>query len=391
MKITFAASHLTIFGGGGILLRDYANKLSENGHIITIIALKIDTNIYKFNKKITIIDLNTSIPSSPLFWFNFAKIMKEFLGILNKINTDLIISFYFPMTYFTSKIERRNDLRFVYFCLEPFRFFHDKKFYSKAPFYIKLCSLFLRLIYIKHDIKSVVLIEKIISISDFTKKRVKKVYGRDSILHKAGIKIYEENDTLSDISIKEKFNLSKDTPILFALGLAHQLKGAKELIYIFKKIINKISNTVLIVGGYIMKENYSLMQRLIKKLKIPKQKVLFIGFIEKKYLNSYYSQSTLTLYTAIDESYGLIPLESMQNGTPVIAFEGGPSETILSGKTGYIIKNNEIGDFAKKAIKLIEDKSLHDNFSKYAKKYIKKNFNLEKKIVEFESILRDLL
>ncbi len=52
---------------------------------------------------------------------------------------------------------------------------------------------------------------------------------------------------------------------------------------------------------------------------------------------------------AIDESYGLIPLESMKNGTPIIAFKGGPSETILDGQTGYLIKNYNFNDFVKKS------------------------------------------
>ena len=44
-------------------------------------------------------------------------------------------------------------------------------------------------------------------------------------------------------------------------------------------------------------------------------------------------------YTAIDEPFGLIPLESMNYGIPVIAFEGGPSETIIDGLAGYLIKS----------------------------------------------------
>jgi len=124
-------------------------------------------------------------------------------------------------------------------------------------------------------------------------------------------------------------------------------------------------------------------------LKISKKNILFIGFIEEINLCNYYSQSNLTFYTARDESYGLIPLESMENGTPVIAFEGGPSETILEGKTGYIIKNNEIDNFANKAINLIKDKALLREFSNQAREHVKNNFNLGKKILDLESLFKN--
>ena len=78
----------------------------------------------------------------------------------------------------------------------------------------------------------------------------------------------------------------------------------------------------------------------------------------------------------------------MKNGTPVIAFEGGPSETILDGQNGYIIKNGDFNDFAQKAIKLIRDKTLYERFSKNSVEYIKKNWNFDKSFLDLEAMLK---
>ncbi|KKL77080.1 hypothetical protein LCGC14_2038460, partial [marine sediment metagenome] len=338
-----------------------------------------------------LIELGGFLPSNPLYWLCFNKTKKNYVKIINKLDDDLIISINFPATYFVSKAKKIKQIKHVYYCFEPFRYFHDRKFFSTAPFYIKFSSWLLRIIFRKIEVKSVLLADEIICISNFIKKRVKEVYKLNSHLYLPGIKNHREKNELNALSLKKRFNISEDNYIIFALGFSHHLKGARELFYIFKKIINKIPNTVLLIGGLITKENYYIMLELREKLEIPRKNVLFAKFVEEKDLNYFYSQSTLTFYTAIEESYGLIPLESMKNGTPVIAFEGGPSETILNGKSGYIIKSNELNDFSKKAIKLIEDKSLHENFSKYAKKHVKENFNIEKKISELESILRHLL
>ena len=49
MNITFVASYLTVFGGGGVFLTNYANKLCEKGHSITVVSQKVDKKLYKFN------------------------------------------------------------------------------------------------------------------------------------------------------------------------------------------------------------------------------------------------------------------------------------------------------------------------------------------------------
>ena len=390
MNITFVTSHLTVLIGSGKSLLDYTDKFSKMGHRITVVAQKIDRDLYKFNDNISLIELGGFLPSNPLYWLRFYKTKKNYVKILNKLDNDLIIPINFPANFFVSKTKRINHVKHVYYCFEPFRFFHDKKFYSTAPLYIKFSSWFLRLIYKKIDVKSVRLADNIICISNFIKKRIQEVYGLDSYLHNPGIKVIEEIDELHDFSIKEKLNISNNTSIILALGFSHHMKGAKELIYIFKKIIHQLSNTILLIGGLITKENCFIFSHLMKRLKIPKENVIFLGFIAEEELNYFYSQSTLTFYTAIEESYGLIPLESMKNGTPVIAFEGGPSETILNGKTGYIIKSNEINDFAKKAIKLMKDKRLFVEFSKCAKEHVREIFNIEKKILDLESIFKKI-
>lgn len=50
-----------------------------------------------------------------------------------------------------------------------------------------------------------------------------------------------------------------------------------------------------------------------------------------------YRTSTLLLFTARNEDYGMVPLEAMASGTPVIAVDrGGPRETVVSGVTGWL-------------------------------------------------------
>ena len=192
-------------------------------------------------------------------------------------------------------------------------------------------------------------------------------------------------------SLVQILGLKKSNLFLFTLGLTHHLKGARELIMIFHEILDEFQNVILLIGGNIERTNKKVIKKLIKKYNIPANKIITCGFIKEDLLNIFYSNSHLTLYTTIDEAFGLIPLESMLNGTPVISFEGGPSETILDGQTGYVIKNSMSNDFARKTIKLMRDKNLLNKFSENAKKHVRNNFSYNKCVKNLETILQNII
>ncbi|KKK68674.1 hypothetical protein LCGC14_2941690, partial [marine sediment metagenome] len=118
------------------------------------------------------------------------------------------------------------------------RYFHDKEFYLKAPIIYKISSWFLRIIFKKLDIRSISMTDEIIYISKFIKERGKKIYNREGYVHYIGIETKNKKIKTDAFTLKQSLNISKDTHIIFTLGLSHQMKGAKELIIIFNKSIN---------------------------------------------------------------------------------------------------------------------------------------------------------
>lgn len=68
--------------------------------------------------------------------------------------------------------------------------------------------------------------------------------------------------------------------------------------------------------------------------KIAGSTITFLGFQTEESLRSLYSNADATLFPG-DEDFGLVPLESMACGTPVIAYRsGGALETVMEGTTG---------------------------------------------------------
>jgi len=387
MKITFVTTHLTIYGGGSKFLVDYANELIKRGHEITVVSQKINYKHFQFDKGIEIIEIGGPLPSSALYWFNFIGIKKKYINILTKLHTDFLISVHFPTNYFCYLVKRKKEVKYLHFCLEPYLFFHKKAYYRHESFLRRVILWFFRKIFARLDIKGTQQADEIICISKFTKKQVRAIYKREGIVHYLGVKTniaFNQNN----FNLKKKLKIAEDAQILLALGLTHYLKGAKELLFIYNRILKKIPEAILLIGGNITKENQIIINYLEEKLKLPPNKIVLYGFIKQEFLNQIYAQSALTLYPAIQEPFGLIPLESMINGTPVIAFNlGGPNETIINGKTGFLVEPYNYNDFAQKAINLVKNKDLREKFAINSIRHTKSNFDLETCVSHFESIL----
>lgn len=102
--------------------------------------------------------------------------------------------------------------------------------------------------------------------------------------------------------------------------------------------------------------------------------VKFLGYKDQAELRHLYSEATATLFPG-EEDFGLVPLESMACGTPVIGFrKGGALETIIEGKTGEFFDEPTAESLAK-AMQRLEQKT-YDNqqLRAQAEKFSRKEF-----------------
>jgi len=183
MDIYFVTSHLTVYGGAGIFVMNYANEFNKRGHKVTVIAQRINKEYYKFNLKVDLIEIGGPLPSNPLHWILLRFIRKKFLKVLNKINTGFLISQNFPSNYYCSNIDRNKSIKNIFYCHEPYRYFHDKEFYSKLPIFQRIVCWFLRLFFKRLDIRAALDTDGIICNSNYTKQRVKKCYNHQCFVH----------------------------------------------------------------------------------------------------------------------------------------------------------------------------------------------------------------
>jgi len=389
MKIALVYSRFTVYSGIQINIQDYANELSKKGYEVYVLGQKIDKKLYTFNKYVKLIEIGGPISFNPLHWITLGLIRRKFLNILKIINPDIVISHNFPANFFCTERNKKKTFTHIFYCHEPYLYFYDKIYYSNLPPLLRIISWILRLFFKKYDYKSVKKADAIMCNSKFIEKKILRSYSEKSTIQYPVLNM--DNIKKKSFNIFRELNIEPSTPIIFVLGLTHNMKGTAELFYIFQKILDKIPETILLIGGYMINENKRIISHLVKELNIPKKNIVIYGFIDKEILGSFYNNATLTVYTAIGEGFGQIPLESMKNGTPVIAFNyGGPSETIINNKTGFLIRVGNLQEFADRAIQIIQNENLRKRFSKNCLAHIEKKFGFKKAISKFEEIIKNV-
>lgn len=80
------------------------------------------------------------------------------------------------------------------------------------------------------------------------------------------------------------------------------------------------------------------LKNIVTALSVPNDvDVIFLLSVTSQVKNMLLSAATLLVYTPINEHFGIVPLEAMLAGVPVLAAaSGGPLETVLDGKTGWL-------------------------------------------------------
>lgn len=115
-------------------------------------------------------------------------------------------------------------------------------------------------------------------------------------------------------------------------------------------------------------------------------KIEFMGVVDDEQLHVLLAGAKGLIYPVENEDFGIVPVEAMAHGVPVIAHQsGGPLETIVAGETGIFFEDLTTAGLVKALRKFAKTKFNPEKIFKHAQQFSKSNF--EKNIKKFiESI-----
>jgi D-inositol-3-phosphate glycosyltransferase len=151
-------------------------------------------------------------------------------------------------------------------------------------------------------------------------------------------------------------------PVLLWVGRIAPIKGLDTLLDAVARLAEGGQDMRLLVVGGDADEPTSGHETSLRQ-RIPRlgleQSVRFVGPQPQSVLPLYYAASDVTVLPSYYESFGMVALEAMACGSPVIASRvGGLVTTVRDGVTGFLVPDGDVGALAERIETLVADPEL---------------------------------
>ncbi len=166
-------------------------------------------------------------------------------------------------------------------------------------------------------------------------------------------------------------SVPEDRRVLF-VGRADPLKGIGEFLEALGLLRIRF-RACIIAGGDTAK-----YEEMARRLGI-EEETEFVGSLGHDDLDEYYRKSALLVFPSMSpESFGLVGIEAMSFGRPVVAFDsGGARQWLTHGETGLLVRRGDIEGLAASMERLLLDKALARTMGEKAMESVAANFRKE--------------
>lgn len=339
--------YLNYYAGGQIYFLECMKRWKKK-HDITIYSVKFDRDIYPtydidVDVKLMNVPFKTEMMRIPLIFQH--RIASKFIG-----NHEIINSHTFPC----HSLDVDNNIWTPH---DPSRILYD------LSVLIKKESLYKQVLYnttapfLRWIDKRNYRASKTISNSYYSKSYYERIYYNiDVEVVYPGVDYEKYN----------RKNVDKDMNMIFA---ASRLFDVKRFDLAIKALQYLDENTYLVIVG---KGPYKVnLEKLVKELNL-EDKVIFKGFVSDSELIEYYKKALCTIFLPYEEPFGMVALESMAAGTPIIGKRngGGYTELIEDNKNGFLVEYDP-QEIAEKIKYMQENEEEYKKMIKYCKKTAK--------------------
>jgi D-inositol-3-phosphate glycosyltransferase len=326
-------------GGMSVYIRELARELGKQGHIVDIFTRVHDLNdprIETLAEGVRLIHLKAGQEariqkmdvyfSLPEFTFNLENFWRD-----NGLNFDIVFSHYWLSALVGKYLREKWQV--------PYATMYHTLGAVKNNISIGENESELRLVSEKDTVRDC---QRIIVATEKEKWDLIRHY--DALPEKVSVVPCGVNMELFHPVDKEDARQElglTDGKILLFVGRIDPLKGIEKLIKTMPLLKNDGSLRLIIVGGDgNSRAELEELRRLAAMLNI-QESVHFQGMVRQEQLPYYYSAADVCVVPSYYESFGLVALEALACGTPVVAADVGDLRNIVrQGETGYVVKDN---------------------------------------------------
>ena len=203
---------------------------------------------------------------------------------------------------------------------------------------------------------------------------VLRTYGIDTLAEVIATGLQPSSFSTADgNAFKQKHGIAPERPMILYVGRVAHEKNIGFLLVVAKLLSDVMPDVLLVIAG----EGPALpsLRALVKSHHIEKN-VQFIGYLDRATeLNSCYKSADVFVFASKSETQGLVILEAMAQGTPVVAIaELGTASILIEGQGALISTENE-SEFVQKVHSLLINPQRRQQLSESARKYAQQKWS----------------
>lgn len=184
--------------------------------------------------------------------------------------------------------------------------------------------------------------------------------------------------------VRHRHGISKNAKLLLYVGRLAKEKNVMFLLQVLKNLlIRKLDVHLVLVGDG---PERSQLEEEAKRLEI-EDRLTFTGALPREHLVNYYQQADLFAFASTTETQGLVVLESLASGTPVVAVaKMGVANVLREGEGALLLEEVDLQKFVDRVESLLSDSKLYDEMKLRGKMYVKKHWSIHKTVEELEKV-----
>ncbi|MBS1252872.1 MAG: N-acetyl-alpha-D-glucosaminyl L-malate synthase [Anaerolineales bacterium] len=178
-----------------------------------------------------------------------------------------------------------------------------------------------------------------------------------------------------------------DWPLILFVGRLRYYKGLEYLL----QAMRDVGATLLVVGAGPMEGEWQDMAWNGE----PSEYVHFLGEVSNEALPAYYQAADVFVLPAShrSEAFGIVQLEAMAAGTPVVSTELGTGTSFVNqdGVTGFVVPPRDAGELARAINRLLADPELRQSMGERGRQRVLENFTVERMVDRIIKVYESVL
>ena len=386
-----------VLSGAERVLFEQSTRLQKRGHDVHILTRKLPEHESDHQVIQDVNEWRYDVDQSNSFSFIKSTLLnckKLFESLENQYSFDCI-NFHQPFSAFgVIRSSASQKIKNIYTCHSlSFEEFRSRN--SKPRNIIKkvLYSLNIKM---RRFIERKVLnsSEKIVVLSRFTQEKLQCVYkipAEKITIIPGGVDLERFYPATDRLGIRQRLNIPQEKMVLLTVRDLEPRMGLQNLICAIKKAKSELPGIYIVLGG--QGPLGVDLKLLTRKLGI-EDCVRFTGFIPEAELPDYYRMADIFILPTVElEGFGLITLEALASGVPVLGTPvGGTVEILNRFDSKYLFKDTESESMAELIIETCREFKNNPGFrqdvSSRCRLFVEENYSWKKNVDLLEGLLK---